>query len=96
MWLFHRYGVELFSEVILNTYKNGILIIITNRGGMPEIVTDTKTELIIVHKDDDLANGIDRMCDTDIIRNMCNNILDVFQDLLYRIKWNEPWSYIKR
>lgn len=68
---------EPFGRVILDAYKNGIPVIVTNRGGMPEIVTDAKTGLIIEPNDVNLSTAIDRMCNTDIINDMCNNILDV-------------------
>lgn len=68
---------EPFGRVILDAYKNGIPVIVTNRGGMPEIVTDAKTGLIIEPNDVDLSTAIDSMCNTDIINDMCNNILDV-------------------
>ena len=66
---------EPFGRVILDAYKNGIPVIVTNRGGMPENVQNGKTGLIIEPTDSDLQEAIHKMCNIEKIDTMCDNIL---------------------
>lgn len=43
---------EPFGRVILDGYKNACPVIITNRGGMPEVVDDKKTGVILENETD--------------------------------------------
>lgn len=68
---------EPFGRVILDAYKNGIPVIVTNRGGMPENVIRDRTGVIIESNDSELESAIKKMCNVEVIDRMCENILEI-------------------
>lgn len=66
---------EPFGRIILDAYKAACPVIITNRGGMPEVVEDSKTGLILKSENDsELQDAIEYFLDRDNIKKMIPNI----------------------
>lgn len=49
---------EPFGRIVLDAYKNGLPVIASNRGGLPEIVVPNKTGLVIEPKNDEIISAI--------------------------------------
>lgn len=77
---------EPFGRVILDSYKNSIPVIVTNRGGMPENVVNGKTGLIIEPTDDELSDAIQTLKNTQLIDSMCSNIIKQLPDYSVEIQ----------
>lgn len=66
---------EPFGRVILDAYKHAIPVIVTNRGGMPEIVDEGQTGIILKNEsDDELAKAIEFFMDRGNILKLLPNI----------------------
>lgn len=66
---------EPFGRIILDAYKAACPVIITDRGGMPEVVEDSKTGLILKSENDsELQDAIEYFLDRDNIKKMIPNI----------------------
>lgn len=70
---------EAFGRSILDAYVNGIPVIVTNKGGMPEIVNNNKTGKIIENDNTSLKNAIEFYCNADNILQSLEQI-EVFVD----------------
>ena len=57
---------------IMDAQAMGVGVVATNTGGIPELVTDQETGLLVpVGRSDALATAIVRMCSDDNLRNRC-------------------------
>lgn len=66
---------EPFGRVILDAYKSACPVIITNRGGMPEVVENGKTGIILENEsDNDLLDAIKTFLDREKIKEFIPNI----------------------
>lgn len=66
---------EPFGRIILDAYKAACPVIITNRGGMPEVVVNGKTGIILENEsDEELRNAIEHFYDRGSIRELIPNI----------------------
>lgn len=65
---------EPFGRVVLDAYRAFCPVIVTNMGGLPEIVDNQSTGIIIKRDDNDLINAIKYFDDRDKIRNMMGSI----------------------
>lgn len=67
---------EPFGRVVIDGYKNVMPVIVSNAGGLPEIVKDNKTGKIINPKNkNDLKRAIEYFINRDNIRNMLTNCI---------------------
>lgn len=80
---------EPFGRVILDAYKNCIPVIVTNRGGMPEIVSNHITGLIIEPRDEELIEAINLMCDVETLSYMRKRILKVISKFSLETQVNQ-------
>ena len=72
---------EPFGRVILDGYKNACPVIITNRGGMPEVIDDKKTGIILNDEtNQSLAEALIFMSQRKNIKNMLPFIKEKLKD----------------
>ncbi len=70
---------EPFGRIVLDAYRSICPVIVTNRGGLPEIVEDGKTGLIIKERDDELIFAINYMECWNNIKLMIPSILRIIK-----------------
>ena len=84
---------EPFGRIILDGYKNACPSIVTNRGGMPEVVEDKSTGLILRSEtDEDLINALKYFGDRNNIRKTLPNIQKKIKD--FSVK-NQAMSFMQ-
>ena len=72
---------EPFGRIIIDAYKAACPVIITNRGGMPEIVDNRKTGIVLqTTKDEEFLEALSYFSNRNNIRDMLWNIENRIQD----------------
>ena len=76
---------EPFGRVIIEAYKFGLPVIGTNIGGIPEVIDNNITGLLVeANNKEQLSEAIDYFCESDNILNLLDNIINELKK--YEIK----------